>query len=350
VGVTGYEVYLDGVLVTTVATTSYTFKGLTDSTTYSITLKAKDAAGNVSTSSVAVSVKTLDGKAPSIPLNLKVTNLTSVGFTISWSASNDNVGVTGYEIYRDGKLVSTVNGTNYVFTGLKDDRTYSITIKAKDAAGNRSGSSQVLSIKTLDSTAPTIPSKLTFSAITGTALTLNWKTSTDNVGVTEYQVYRNGKIVGTSKSTSYRVSGLNENVTQLFTVRAVDAAGNQSGLSLPVRTQQAIKLIGQQLYVNFKLINWDAGVTLLQSAGQTIVPFKPFLKALGLYVNYDVASKMITATKTGMIIKFTPSKTKVIVNGINKTMPVAAKVVKGRTFIPLNFFAKELGYQLTITK
>jgi len=84
---------------------------------------------------------------------------------------------------------------------------------------------------TTDTTAPTTPSGLAASAVTSTSLTLSWNASTDNVGVTGYQVYRGGTQVASPSGTSASITGLSAAVPYSFTVSAVDAAGNVSALS-----------------------------------------------------------------------------------------------------------------------
>ncbi|WP_139490989.1 carbohydrate-binding protein [Brevibacillus dissolubilis] len=95
-----------------------------------------------------------DTQAPSTPTNLTSSNITSSSVGLSWSASTDNTGVTGYHVYRGTTLVATSTTTSYTVTGLAASTTYSFTVKAKDAAGNLSASSNSVSITTLSSTTP----------------------------------------------------------------------------------------------------------------------------------------------------------------------------------------------------
>jgi endoglucanase len=153
VGVTAYEVYRGATLLNgNVTATSLNITGLTCNTAYSFTVKAKDAAGNVSPSSNALNVNTsscADTQAPSVPFGLTATNKTQTGFTLGWAASTDNVGVVAYEVYRGGVLVNgNVTTTSLAITGLTCNTTYSFTVKAKDAVGNVSSASSVLSVKT----------------------------------------------------------------------------------------------------------------------------------------------------------------------------------------------------------
>jgi chitodextrinase len=82
-----------------------------------------------------------DTQAPTAPAGLAVTGTTSSSASLSWAASSDNVGVTGYRVYRGGTQVATATGTSYTDTGLSASTAYSYTVKAVDAAGNLSAAS-----------------------------------------------------------------------------------------------------------------------------------------------------------------------------------------------------------------
>ncbi len=151
VGVTGYDVYQGAAVIATVASTSYGVIGLSAGTAYTFSVKAKDAAGNVSASSNVVNVTTLipDVQAPTAPTSLAASGTTSTTTNLSWTASNDNVGVTGYDVYRGALLIATVGTTSYGVTGLTASTAYTFSVKAKDAAGNISASSNVVNVTTL---------------------------------------------------------------------------------------------------------------------------------------------------------------------------------------------------------
>jgi chitodextrinase len=84
-----------------------------------------------------------DTQAPSVPPNVTVTGTTSTSVAVSWNASSDNVGVTGYGRYRNGVLLSTGPELTYSFTGLTCGTTYTFAVDATDAVGNRSGQASV---------------------------------------------------------------------------------------------------------------------------------------------------------------------------------------------------------------
>ena len=81
-----------------------------------------------------------DTQAPSAPGGLSVTGQTQTALTLSWNASTDNVGVTGYNLYRGGKAAGSNNAStrSYTFNGLSCGTTYTVAVDAVDAAGNRS--------------------------------------------------------------------------------------------------------------------------------------------------------------------------------------------------------------------
>ena len=81
---------------------------------------------------------------------MTVASKTSTTVALSWQASTDNVGVTGYEVFLNGSATPSASptGTTASLTGLTPGTTYSITVKARDAAGNRSASSTPLSVTT----------------------------------------------------------------------------------------------------------------------------------------------------------------------------------------------------------
>ncbi|WP_438426353.1 fibronectin type III domain-containing protein [Aquimarina macrocephali] len=247
VGVTGYDVYQGNVKITGVSGTSYNVTGLTANTTYEFRVKAKDAAGNTSGFSNTVSVTTkeaTDTETPSVPTNLSASNVEQTSLSLSWVASTDNVGVTGYDVYQGNVKITSVNGTSYNVTGLTANTTYEFRVKAKDAAGNTSGFSNTVSVTTKEATdteAPSVPTNLSASNVEQTSLSLSWVASTDNVGVTGYDVYQGNVKITSVSGTSYNVTGLTANTTYEYRVKAKDAAGNTSGFSntVSVTTKEA---------------------------------------------------------------------------------------------------------------
>ncbi|MCF6476858.1 carbohydrate-binding protein, partial [Nonomuraea sp. MG754425] len=95
-----------------------------------------------------------DTQAPSVPGNLSVGGATSSSLSLTWSAATDNVGVTRYEVSRDGAAPTTVSGTTHQATGLTPDTSYAFRVRACDAAGNCSAYSSSVSGRTTGGTTP----------------------------------------------------------------------------------------------------------------------------------------------------------------------------------------------------
>ncbi len=232
VGVTGYDVYVDGDLNGSTTSTSYSLTGLSPETSYSVAVRAKDAAGNES-GEASTSFTTgafVDSEAPTQPTNLSSSNETTTSADITWTASTDNVGVTGYNVYVGGSLDGTTASTSYSLTGLDPATTYSVAVEATDAAENTStqASIDVTTLSPPDEEAPSAPTDVAASNVTDSSADITWTASTDNVGVTGYDVYVDGELDGSTTSTSYSLSGLSPETSYSVGVRAKDAAGNES--------------------------------------------------------------------------------------------------------------------------
>jgi chitodextrinase len=172
-----------------------------------------------------------DTVAPSAPTGLTATMASGTEIDLAWSAASDDVGVTGYRIYRDGDAIGEVDGatTTYADTGLAPATSYSYTVKAYDAAGHGSNASNTATTTSGDTIVPNAPTALTAKAGSGASVDLSWTAATDNVGVTGYQIFRNGsKIADTGPGTTYNDATTSPVTTYTYTVRAVDAAANVS--------------------------------------------------------------------------------------------------------------------------
>jgi YD repeat-containing protein len=230
VGVTGYEYSINGGSSWVGATSGVSIAGLTNGTSYTAQVRARDAAGNWSSPSSAT-FSTTDTAAPSAPGTPSFSSITGTTVVVSWSAATDNVGVTAYEYSINGgsSWVSASSGVS--ITGLTNGTSYTVQVRARDAAGNWSSPSSA-SFSTTDTAAPTTPGSPGFTSITASSATASWGASTDNVGVVEYQYAVNsGGWTSNGASTSVALSGLAQATTHTVYVRARDAAGNWSSYS-----------------------------------------------------------------------------------------------------------------------
>ncbi|EUM16561.1 hypothetical protein L465_00375 [Enterobacter sp. BIDMC 29] len=199
-----------------------------------------------------------DTEAPSQPG--KPSTVTSTGqVALSWSASQDNIGVTQYYIYRNGEKVATTALPQYTDRAVRPDTRYEYFVVASDKENNLSAPSQVVTVTTdkeelqeEDQQKPSIPSALKASSVGQNSLILSWQASTDNVGVKHYQIYRNGVQISTSALASFADSGLKAATSYQYQVVAVDTSDNASDKSqiLMVTTQAEETTPGE--YPNYR--------------------------------------------------------------------------------------------------
>ncbi len=149
VGVTSYDVYRGVTFIGNTASTTFNVTGLTASTSYSFTVRARDGSGNVSVASNTVNITTLppDLTAPTPP-DLTASSTTATTTILSWSGAIDNIGVTSYDVYRGVTLITNTTASTYLVTGLTPLTGYSFTVRARDLAGNVSVASNSVSITT----------------------------------------------------------------------------------------------------------------------------------------------------------------------------------------------------------
>lgn len=310
VGVTGYNVYLNGSLNGNTTSTSYNFSGLAASTTYSVAVEATDAAGNTS-GQASINVTTAGTGGPctasvtSFPYSQSfesgIGNWTqNTGDDLNWTrdsggtpsngtgpstgadgsfylyieASGNGTGfpnknaiitlpcmdVSGlttpklnFSYHMNGTAMgnlivqtSTNNGNSWTnawsISGSQGDSWNAVSVNLPSSSGvqirfnGTTGSSWSSDIAIddvsvsddTDTQAPSTPTGLASSAVTSSSFDVNWTASTDNVGVTGYNVYLNGSLNGTTASTNYSFSSLAASTTYAVAVEANDAAGNTS--------------------------------------------------------------------------------------------------------------------------
>ena len=177
-----------------------------------------------------------DTQAPTPPGGPAITGLTCNSATMSWIASTDDIGVAFYDLYHDGQKMSSVSGSSLsALLTLTPGAKWGLYVNARDAAGNVSQASTTLAVSVpqcvSDTQAPTTPTNLVAVA-SGTAVTLVWSASTDDVAVTAYDIYRNDVKVGATPSLNFTDSGLTANTAYRYAVAARDAQGNASARSV----------------------------------------------------------------------------------------------------------------------
>ncbi|WP_435260990.1 GEVED domain-containing protein [Tenacibaculum sp. nBUS_03] len=292
IGVTGYDVFRGATKIGSSTTTSYNVSGLTASTAYTFTVKAKDAAGNISASSSAVNVTTsgavltycnskgnsvadeyiqrvqlgsIDKSSTggngysdhtSVSTDLEKGKSNTIIITPKWTGTQYDEGYGVWIDYnKDGDFsdagetvwtkakskTSPVTGSFTVPSSATEGATrmrivmkYNATPTACEASfsyGEVEDYTVNIKAAVADTQAPTAPTNLSSSNVAQNTLTLAWAASTDNVGVTGYDVFRGATKLATVTTTSYNVTGLTANTTYSFSVKAKDAAANVSSAS-----------------------------------------------------------------------------------------------------------------------
>ncbi|MFJ5279769.1 discoidin domain-containing protein [Streptomyces parvulus] len=176
-----------------------------------------------------------DTQAPTAPANLALTEPATGQIRLTWNASSDDTAVTGYDVYANGELLTSVGGNVTAYTDTRPGgATVTYHVRAKDAAGNVSGNSNTVTRRgdDGDTQAPTAPSNLALTEPAAGQVRLTWSPSSDNKGVTGYDVYADNRLlksVAGDVTTYTDTPPATANVT--YFVRARDAAGNVSGNS-----------------------------------------------------------------------------------------------------------------------
>jgi endonuclease I/chitodextrinase len=178
-----------------------------------------------------------DTEAPTTPTNVTLSNITINSIDISWTASTDNVEVSGYNIYvNDALTAQTSNSvTSATIANLNTNTTYTFKVIARDIINNLSSASDVVNGTTLqDTEAPTIPTNLIISNASDSSFKVSWSASSDNNAVTGYDVYVDGNLNAYTTDLSYTITDLNASTTYTAQVLAKDVDNNKSEKSASV--------------------------------------------------------------------------------------------------------------------
>jgi fibronectin type 3 domain-containing protein len=195
--------------------------------TYSYSVAARDAAGNLSPNSASVSLTIADTTPPTTPTGLTAAAAGSTGANLSWSASTDNVAVTGYIVRRNGVQIATPTTTSFADTGLSAATTYSYTVAARDAVSNLSPNSASVSVTTPPS-APSNSASLAWDSVTAPNLS-GYRVYFGTAPGTYLQSPGQGISVG--NVTTYTMTGLASGSRYYFVVTAFDTSSIESPYS-----------------------------------------------------------------------------------------------------------------------
>ncbi len=210
VGVTAYNVYRSSTpgftpsaanKIGQTSGTSYIDNAAAGTYYYQVT--AQDAAANASPASNEASASILaDTQAPSNPANLQATSVGGQTVGLSWSASSDNVGVSGYKIYRNNVLLTTVTGTSYTDATVQPTTSYSYAVTAIDASGNESGQSNTINVTTTSVSLAVDTQVVTHQSSTSTAIASPALTTTGSNELLVAFLGADGPSSGSSQSFS----------------------------------------------------------------------------------------------------------------------------------------------------
>lgn len=327
VGVAGYNIYRGTTKIGTSPYPSYSDTGLMSGTNYCYQVEAFDVAGNVSAKAPTMPVCAMpaaaaDTTAPFAPTGLTAIAVSASQINLSWTASTDNVGVVGYDVYRGALKVATVNGTSYNDTGLSSSTAYSYTVKAKDAALNYSAASNTASATT-SLGIPSAPTGVSATAATGQA-TISW---TAVSGAASYNIYMATQ-VGVTKSNASTLAGgmthtnvtspfvhtsLINGTTYYFVVTAVNTAGESIESNQVSATPTAYSISGA---VSGAIMS-GVTITVTDAASSTVTTTTA---TNGSYSVAGLANGSYTVTPSLTGYTFSPTSTAVtIANGVNMT-------------------------------
>ncbi len=245
VGVDEYEIR-DGDRAMTVAggETSLADSGLRPGTRHCYTVVARDAARNTSRRSAPACATTPDLTPPTVPSDLVSAPRSSRQVFVSWHRSTDDVGVAGYEVLQGGVVVARTAQLSAWIDDLAPEQEYCHSVRAVDAAGNRSAPAEPICVRTAAAAAPAAPWNVSARAVVK-GLELSWEPSPDPNVV--YTVFRGGQsadvAIGITSSRTWRVVGTAAAERRCYRVAAVDPERRASPKTLPLCA--SVKTVGE---------------------------------------------------------------------------------------------------------
>lgn len=210
----------------------------------------------ISSSAQSSSVSSSNGTAA--PTNLHSNEISATSVSLVWDAVSMGNQVIQYRITRNGKVIATTDTPSYTDNGLEPGQQYLYRIQSgitnwsaytgalavrTDSDGRTTSSNSSASGRPgelpYDDQPPSTPAGLQASNIKDTRIDLVWQAARDNLGISVYEVYRNGNLVATisGRVLTYLDQNLTANTRYTYTLRARDSAGNTSGFSLPLDIQ-----------------------------------------------------------------------------------------------------------------
>lgn len=259
-------------------------------------------------------IDTTDSQSPSVPTGLVATATAPNAVHLTWNAASDNISVTGYDIFRNGSLLTTVGAvTGYDDTPVSPSFAYQYQVRARDAAGNVSGLSSTASVTTpVDTIAPSVTLTSPADGITVNANVVLAADATDNVGIDHVDFLANGVVVGTSDVEGGPYSIVWDSTTVpdgpvTITARAVDSSSNATTSS--ARTITVYNAAGDttppSTPANFTAVaggssradlSWNASTDNVGVVGYDIYRDGTLLTSVGAVTSYSDSSVLQGST------------------------------------------------------
>ena len=234
----GFEIYRDGKLIykTKVNETSYIDSDLSPNILYKYSIKAVNSAGASIQNSTEAKTFGIDKEVPNSPSNFTAIAISDKVVELKWSDGSDNE--RGYKIYRDGKLIATIDykHTFYTDENLVPDTLYEYKISSFNSKGESKSLKAQVKTKSKPTSKPNPPSDFTAIANGDKIIELRWKDNSDNEE--SFNIYRDGKLIYTTvpNQSIYIDYNLNSNTLYKYEIKAVNEIGESDSVSAEAKT------------------------------------------------------------------------------------------------------------------
>ena len=219
---------------------SLSISGLSSSTIYHFAVVSTNAEALTSTSSDQTFSTTTN---PPVISNISA-NATTTSATITWTTDQSSASEVVYGTTTDygsaSSSASNVTSHGVTLTGLTASTTYDYEAVSTNTSSQTSTSTNqtFTTASPLDTTPPSAPGSFAADAVSSDEVDLSWSASTDNVGVANYELYRDSSLIASPTGTTYSDLGLSASTTYSYAIVAVDTSGNVSASSTASATTE----------------------------------------------------------------------------------------------------------------
>lgn len=209
-----------------------------------------------------------DRTAPTAPTNLRATGITDSTVSLAWNSSTDNIGVKGYDVYQNNIVIGNTASTQYTVKNLSPNTSYSFFIKARDARGNVSASSNGIQVTTSTAVIDQPPqvSEIQVSPIASDGQTVSGTVNlsvnaSDDKGISKVEFYSNNgeSLIKTLNSAPYSTNWATDSGVpdgeQILKVIVYDTSNQIAQVSKTVIVKNYITPVPNQ----YKTVGYYAG-------------------------------------------------------------------------------------------